>query len=906
MSSPLRICILTCVLAISAPSSVIAEVTFNRDIRPILSDNCFFCHGPDAKKREADLRLDTFEGATGDLGGYAAIVPGHPEKSELIARVGHGEEDERMPPPKSAKPRLSGQQVDLLKKWIAEGARYEPHWAFMPIKRPAVPNHATHPIDAFIVKKQHAVGISPSTEADPRTLIRRMSLDLTGLLPEPKMVEQFVNAHTMDPDRAVTKLAELLLASPHYGERWGRHWLDQARYADSHGYSIDGDRQMWPYRDWVIAAHNKDMPFDQFTIEQIAGDLLPNATLGQRVASAFHRNTLINQEGGSKPDQFRNEAVVDRVNTTGAVWLGLTVGCSQCHTHKFDPITHKDYFRLFAFFNQGTDRNNNGKTIKVSEGAFFEKPKEKSPEVPAPGKKPEWQQLRINSATTVKNHALERSGDAILVLTDKLTPKDTFTVKGTTSLKQIAAVLLSVLPDKSLPKNGPGTAGNGNFVLSRFEVSVGGKPVRIVAAEATHSQPGYPITHAIDGKKDTGWAINVGKGTAKGVKMNQQHDVWFAFDKPVASGPVEIVLRHEKNEHYHVGKFSLAVSAEKPVIETPRKPAATGNLMVMEDLPKNKHRETFIHLRGDFLNPDKETGPLTTGVPEIFPQLTGTNHTRLDLAKWLVDPKNPLTARVTMNRIWMRYFGKGLVETENDFGTQGSLPTHPELLDWLATEFIRQGWSMKKMHKLIVTSMVYRQSSVAHPELLEKDPNNRLLARQNRIRVDAEIVRDLALSASGLFHPKIGGPSVYPPQPGGIYAFTQNRKNWKTSTGPDRYRRAMYTMFYRSAPYPTLTTFDSPNFATTSTSRVRSNTPLQSLTMANDAAMIELAEGLGKRIEREASEARGRIDRAFLICYSRPPSASEQVIVSKYVEAGATWKDVARVLMNSDEFITRE
>ena len=885
---------------------------FNRDVRSILSDNCFQCHGPDDKKRDSDLRLDTYEGATADLGGYAAIVPGQPDKSELLKRIQSHDPDERMPPLKSKKPALSAEQVDTLTRWIAGGAKYQPHWAFVPVERPVVPA-GQHPVDFFIRKTLAEKGIEPAPEADPQTLIRRYYLDVLGLLPPVERVDQFVAAYKNNPESAVERLADLLLADSHYGERWGRHWLDQARYADSDGYSIDGQRQMWPYRDWVIAAVNADMPFDQFTLEQVAGDLLPNAGKSQLVATAFHRNTMINSEGGSDPEQFRNEAAVDRVNTTGAVWLGLTLGCSQCHTHKFDPLTHHDYYSMFAFFNQGTDKNNQGATLEVTEGELFgEVPQPAEVKAaPAASAAAQWSPLKYTEHVTDNDAQLVAGAGNALLLRGKPSAKAVYTITATSALKKIAAVQLRVIPDKSLPSRGPGTAGNGNFVLTGIEFKVDGKVIPVVMAEATHAQPDYPISHAIDGSAGTGWAINTGAGSKPGVKMNQEHRAQFVFANPVDvdGKPITVTMRHDKNDNYMVGNFSLEVTESKPTLTNPQvaPKGAKGKVLVIQDLPAGQQRETYIHLRGDFLNLDKKTGPLVPGVPVIFPNklpLDKKEPNRIDLAKWLTDPANPLTARVTVNRIWLRYFGKGIVETENDFGTQGSLPSHPELLDWLASEFVKGGWSQKHIHRLILTSRTYRQSSHARPELAEKDPLNKWLASQSRLRIDAEIVRDAALSASGLLHDKIGGPSVHPPQPAGVYSFTQNKKSWNTSTGPDRYRRSMYTEFFRSAPYPTLTTFDSPNFVTTCTSRARSNTPLQSLTMANDEAMLELAAGLAERIKND--DAAAGIESAYRVCFSRLPTEVEQKALTDFINKGAMWSDVARVLINTDEFITRE
>jgi hypothetical protein len=800
---------------------------FNRDVRPILSDKCFQCHGPDEKTLKGDLRLDHRDSAVA----AKAIVPGSPDASEAIARILSNDPDEVMPPPKTKKT-VSAAEADILRRWIAEGAEYKGHWAFEPVEAAAPPTvknpaAAKNAIDRFILAELDRKGIAPSPEADPATLIRRLSLDLTGLLPAPERVESFRAEHQADPDKAVERLADELLASPHYGERWGRHWLDQARYADSNGYTIDGDRAQWPWRDWVIRSLNGDLPFDRFTIEQIAGDLLPGAGTSQLVASAFHRNTVINEEGGTDDEQFRNEEVVDRVNATGAVWLGLTLGCAQCHTHKYDPITHREYFELFAFFNNGTDVNSFGASVEVCEGELFANPAD-------PERLKAIDAAKKRLATVIADSAKRQA-------------------------EWEKAELVKLAPDAEITE----------FIRS------------LRAPPAMRTQ----------------------------VEKNLLKAEFSKVDREI--------------ERARAAFADLGVA---PPVKT----------MVMRDLPEP--RETFIHLRGSFLDHDLKTGPLKPGVPAVLPPLPGDaakkiRPDRLDLAKWLVRPDHPLVPRVTVNRVWMRYFGKGLVATENDFGTQGAFPTHPELLDWLAHDFVANGWSMKRLHKLIVTSATYRQSSHARPDLAETDPLNTLLARQNRLRVEAEIVRDAALSASGLLHPKIGGPGVRPPQPEGVYAFTQSKKAWTAATGPDRYRRGLYIHFYRSAPYPLLTTFDSPDFQSVCTARVRSNTPLQSLALANDEALFELAQGLGARLLKEVpSDNEKRLERAFFLCYARPPSDAERNAVASFRETqvtsfkadpvaaaevapklpgidpaeAASWTTVARALMNTDEFITRE
>ncbi len=907
-------------LALSAPLAVAEEkVRFNEHIRPILSDKCFYCHGPDEKKREGGRRLDTREGALADHDGIRAIVPGKPEQSDLYLRISSQDKGEIMPTPKSKKTPLTEAEIALVRRWIEQGAEYEAHWAFLPLAQvapPTVKNTAwkKNAIDAFILARLERDGLAPSPEADPATLVRRLHLDLTGLLPTPEEIATFTKAAASD--EAYAAYVDALLASPHYGERWGRHWLDQARYADSHGYSIDGEREQWPYRDWVIKALNDDVPFDRFTIEQLAGDLLPKPTKLQLIATGFHRNTLINEEGGSDKEQFRVEAVMDRVNTTGAVWLGLTVGCAQCHTHKFDPITQREYFELFAFFNQGEDANDKGATIPVARGEVFgqasvekDNPPAATATVPLPVAK--WQPAQPVEFGTEANASFRLLEDGSLLSDQRAAFNDTYRVVLASPARPIAALRLRVLTDPSLPKNGPGLAGNGNFVLTDFEVRHAGQPVEITRAFADHEQPGYAVSGAIDDDPKSGWAINTTKDSA--AKMNANHEAVFVFAKPV-TGPLEIRLHHGLNKNYLIGRFALDFTDAIKAAAAPAKPKApkkdgVADYMVMRDVPQP--RPNFLLTRGDFTRPDHALGPLHPGgIAAISPALPAkAGRTRLDLAQWLVSPQNPLTPRVTVNRVWMRYFGRGLVETEEDFGSQASAPTHPELLDWLAGEFIRRGWSLKALHRLIVTSATYRQASKARPDLAEKDPRNLLLARQERLRVEAEIIRDAALGASGLLDRTIGGPSVRPPQPEGVYAFTQRAKKWTADTGPQRYRRALYTFFYRSAPHPLFGTFDAPDFQTTCTRRPRSNTPLQSLSLANDAAFLEIAAAFAQRLAKEATDLDAQIRRAFLLALSRDPSAQELTALRTYAQGEPEPQrlaSLARVVLNTDNFITRE
>ncbi len=753
------------------------SVRFAHDVRPILSNNCFQCHGPDENDRAAGLRLDVEEDAKRRLkSGVTAIVPGDPGASAILRRVAHPSADERMPPPETQK-RLSTREIEILREWILAGAPWEGHWAFTPPRRPPLPairvrDWPRGPIDTFVLARLEERGLRPSPEADRYTLIRRVSLDLTGILPSPERAARFASDNAPD---AYERLVDELLASAHYGERWGKHWLDQARYADSNGYSHDSPRRAWPYRDWVIAAVNADLPFDEFTIEQLAGDLLPDPSVEQLVATGFHRNTLISTEGGSDPEQFRVESVIDRVNTTGAVWLGLTLGCAQCHSHKFDPIAQREYYELFAFFNNTEDRNHARPEIQV----------------PLPGYRERREAIAVAKAS------------------------------------------LATLGETATP----GTADEERARLTKA----------------------------------------IGKLEAEAKK--------------------------------------LRVGA-----------------MVMRE--RNELRPTHRFVRGDFLRPAEQVEP---GVPKALGALTPADSrpTRLDLARWLVSRENPLTARVMVNRVWMHFFGRGIVETENDFGTQGTLPTHPDLLDWLAVEWVERGWSMKELHRWIVTSATYRQSSRARPELDAVDRRGIWLGRQQRLRVDAEVVRDIALSASGLLHRAMGGAPIYPPQPDGVYAFTQVKHPWPTTRGQDRFRRGLYIQYFRNTPYPLLSTFDAPNFSQTCTRRFRSNTPLQSLTLANDEALFEIARALAARVSESSSDRiEDRLEFLFRRVVVRPPTGDELSVLARFyalqverfradpkgAEAAASaalaealgaaeaaaWVAVARVLLNLDEAITRE
>jgi mono/diheme cytochrome c family protein len=995
-------------LAISA-GPVAAEpaqpVRFNRDIRPILSENCFACHGPDEDDRGADLRLDVRTEAVADRGGTTAIVPGKPDESEILRRILSHDADEVMPPPRAKKTKLSAAQIDLLRRWIREGAEYQNHWAFEPlhvVSPPAVEPTAADaawirmPIDQFILARLRQEGLAPSPQADRAVLLRRVSLDLVGLPPTRAELDAFLRDDAAD---AYERAVDRLLASPHYGERWGRHWLDQARYADSNGYSVDAARAMWPWRDWVIDALNRDMPFDQFTIEQIAGDLLPQATRLQRIATGFHRNTMINQEGGTKPEQFRNEAAVDRVNTTGAVWLGLTVGCAQCHSHKYDPLTHKEYFQLFGFFNSDTDVNNQGDTVEVVQGEITgavgavtraeldaaeqtiaetrSRVRDRladwvagwpSIEPDAPGPANAWTAVRpdvaANAAARMAGASLEEDG--LTLALDGSAPKRTLVIPLPAAAAQVTALRLEMPAAEVEGTLLRSYAKDDVFVLSGASLvgPAGDQP--IMAAFATSERPKFAAAGISDARSETGWSSGPQDSAAAVVLVPRTPiaaGAAVSLRLEFAAGNAQIPrrLRIESTgdprlaplDPTAVATLGDAIVASRATEEGPREAdvlkafaavdlvqqavafdrdalrrrAAIGQTMVMRSLPQP--RQTFVHLRGDYLNPDLKLGPLLPDTPAFLPSLAPAEadppapaaspaqtglRTRLDLARWLVRPDNPLTPRVTVNRVWMRYFGTGLVETENDFGTQGSAPTHPDLLDWLSAEFIRNDWSLKKLHRLIVTSAVYRQASIHRDDLEARDPRNLLLGRQNRIRLDAEVIRDTALLAAGLLCEDLGGPSVHPPQPEGVYAFTQAGKPWPTATGSQRYRRSLYTQFYRSAPHPLFTTFDAPNFSTSCTRRLPSNTPLQSLMLANDVIFVEAAAAIGDRVAELPTSDDRRLDAIFEHCLSRRPSPAERSIAAGFVRsqiaegrpAADAWRSLARGILNTDNFVTRE
>jgi Protein of unknown function (DUF1553)/Protein of unknown function (DUF1549) len=909
-------------------------------------------------------------------------------------------------------------------------------WGFRPPKRSSVPPvaHAPgspvvrNPIDAFVVEKLRAAGLAQAPEADRVTLIRRLSLDLLGLPPTPREVDDFV-ADTR-PD-AYERLVDRLLASPHYGERWARHWLDAARYADSDGFEKDKSRQVWFYRDWVINALNRDLPYDQFIIEQIAGDLLPNATQDQIVATGYLRNSMINEEGGIDPEQFRMEAMFDRMDAIGKGILGLTIQCCQCHNHKYDPLTQADYYRMFAFLNNDHEANvavyaadeqmrraDVFRQIHAIEGDLKHRhPKWREQmrawEDAVRGNQPKWIVVRpaVDDISTGGQKYLPQSDGSFLALGYAPT-KHTVKMTARMDLPAITAFRLELLTDPNLPLGGPGRSIKGTGALSEFRVEAtpadaGGKVEKIKLVKATADfnppeaplEPIYddrskkkrvtgPIELSIDGNNDTAWATDAGPG-----RRNQPRQAVFAAEHPVGhlGGTVltfYLTQNHggwnsDDNQNHNLGRFRLSVTTTpgaeadplparvRQMIESPRDrrtpaedaavfrywrttvaewksaneqieslwkqhPESSSQLVLR---PRQTPRDTRILKRGDFLKPDKSVTP---GVPEVLhPLPPDAQPTRLTFARWLVDPKSPTTARALVNRVWQAYFGTGLVDTSEDLGTQSEPPSHPELLDWLAVEFMERGWSLKQLHRLIVTSATYRQSSAAKPQAA--DPMNRLLARAPRLRVEGEVVRDLALAASGLLNQRIGGRSVYPPLPGFMILppVSYGPKVWPEDTGPERYRRALYTFRYRSLPYPVLDTFDAPPGEAACVRRPRSNTPLQALVTLNEPLSMECARGLALRTLREGGPSDAeRLVYAFRLCVARFPTALESAelltLLAKEettfarpdtkpwetaahdpahppdLPAGVTpaqaaaWTVVARVLLNLDETITRE
>jgi hypothetical protein len=998
-------------------------IDFNRDVRPILSDTCFACHGPDAGTVKGGLRLDLAEAALagGETEG-PAVVPGKPDESALLKRVLSHDLDDQMPPSDSAKPRLTEAQVAVLRRWIAEGAVYQGHWAFSPPVRPAVPGLSTHagraagPIDAFILSRLEKEGLELAPEADRATLVRRVTLDLTGLPPTPDEVRAFIDDASPN---AWEKVIDRLLSSPHYGEMMAIPWLDMARFADSNGYQTDSSRYMWPWRDWVIRAFNDNLPFDRFTVEQLAGDLLPDPTRDQLVASGFNRNHRLNGEGGLIQAEWFVETVIDRVETTGSAWMALTLNCCRCHDHKYDPVSQKEFYSLYAYFNS------------VEESGILEGDARNTAPVitlPAPGQEeelaelkatasrgaaavqtleagfaagqaaweaqflatatapPAWVPARPTAMTSANGSVLALEADTVFAGGGPQPDTDVYTLTLAPISAVTTALRIELLPDDRLPSQGPGRHPNGNPILSEITISTSSQsgappqPATIARVAATFDQDGWESAKAIDGNPGTGWAIfpNVGRAQS----------AIFVLAEPLLAASVQeiqVTLSQQYGSGATIGKFRLALTDSAAPTALPeavasalRKPAGErskeeanalatyrrqqspelvtataaadraarsvremeGRLpttMVMKELAQP--RESRVLMRGEY---DKPGDPVPRQLPAFLPPMPeGEPNNRLGFARWLVSGNHPLTARVWVNRAWEKFFGTGLCRTSENFGSQSEWPSHPELLDWLATEFVRLGWDMKAMQKQIVMSATYRQSARITPELLGRDPENRLLARGPRFRLKGELIRDQALAVSGLLRRQLGGPSVRPYMPDGVWDETSrygDLRGYKPETGDGLYRRTMYTIWKRSAGPPTLALFDGPNRDVCTVKRSRTNTPTQALALLNEITFVEAARVFAGRILTEGgSSAEDRFTWAMQQVVARPPTARELQVLTAGLAARrasfeaepekatkllgfgetrspdslppaelAAWTLMANVLMNLDEFVTRE
>jgi hypothetical protein len=908
---------------------------------------------------------------------------------------------------------ITAEQKDILKRWIAGGAEYKQHWAFVKPQQVAVPQQdsnsgSANPIDAFIRAKLKEHGLATSPPADAVTLVRRLYLDLIGLPPSPAEVDAFVKSAAQDRAAAMQATVDILLASPQYGERWARRWLDLARYADTNGYEKDRPRSIWPYRDWVVRALNADMPFDQFTIEQIAGDMLPGATTDQRIATGFHRNTMLNEEGGIDPLEFRYHAMADRVATTGTTWLGLTLGCAQCHTHKYDPITHREYFQIMAFMNNADEpdlnlpvkeepqelrrRAKQAASLVAALPAKWPGPENGTPEARSAlaeaaftawlqrmrDNRVDWQVLRPVEMKTNLPH-LTLLPDGSVLGSGDITKSDTYELKFRPGAGDITALRLEALPHASLPAHGPGLTyyegPKGDFFMGELQVSVNGRLVKIARASETYARnnfggpnaPAVSAMAAIDGDPQTGWSCAKRPGEA--------HEAVFVFETPLpAAGEVSVKMSFGRHYACPLGRFRISATTDpegaeargiplklEPLLAIPdaqlqerqrnelrwhflmnapevaeaadairelRKPPAAPVSLVMRERPASNPRVTHLRNRGEYTQPEEEVHAEVLAVLNPLPKNAPRN--RLAFARWLVSPENPLTARVTVNRQWEILFGRGLVKTSQDFGFQGEVPSHPELLDWLAVEFMKQGWSLKKLHRLIVTSATYQQSSQVTPELLAKDSENKWLARASRPRVEAEIVRDSVLHASGLLSLKMGGPGVYPPQPDGVVDIAYGKGTWEASIGDDRHRRSLYTFLKRTAPFAMSTTFDAPSGEACVARRDVSNTPLQALTLLNDIFMVEATQALGTLTSQQPGTDEARLQFMFRRVLCRVASPDESATLTEYLQQQrqrilsgeldatvingnkaatdadrAAWTLLARALFNLDEFVTK-
>ncbi len=934
-------------------------IDFVKQVQPILNAHCIRCHGPAIQMGQ--LRLDSRQlAAQGGLSGKA-IVPGKSMNSLLVQRIQGLDDKARMP--LDSEP-LKDEQIHLIRDWIDQGApwpeeasvadaKISTHWAYRKLVRPNPPSVKSlswvrNPIDSFVLEGLEKEGLRPSPEAVKEVLLRRVTLDVTGLPPTIREIEAFLADSSND---AYSKVVDRLLASPHYGERWARPWLDLARYADTNGYEKDARRTMWPYRDWVIHALNKDMPFTEFTIEQLAGDLLPKASPEQKIATGFHRNTMTNEEDGVDKEEARWMQIVDRVNTTGTVWLGTTLGCAQCHNHKYDPFSQKDYYRIFAFFENSEYRLDGVGTshVKLVEPILDLPDAENTARRKALTEEISRAEEKLNSQNHELDTALELwekqespkqaawhilepsqftfSGSAYFwpaenksLLVATWSERVNYTLVIPTSLSGITAFQLEVLPDSSLPALGPGLHRDGNFVLTSFKAEMAEKgkpntPITLINPQADFSQPGFAVSGVLDDNPETGWSI--------GPQTGKAHHAVIQTASPLeipAGASLIISLEHQyPSDFAAIGRFRLSAStipgapAVQPlpneireilaITRENRKPPEKKRLetyyrsispllqaererlaqlkktlqeiqpitaLVMQEKSSPESPATFLRIKGAYLSKGER---VEAGVPASLHPLAGNIlPNRLALARWLVDEENPLVARVTVNRLWEQIFGRGIVETTEDFGNKGDKPSHPELLDWLASEFVRQGWSFKAILRVIVTSATYRQSSQISPELLERDPYNKLLARGPRFRLEAEMIRDTALAASGLLSNTMGGPSVFPYQPEGIWSLPYNPDKWVNDEGENRYRRGIYTFWRRTVPYPSFISYDATSREFCTARRIRTSTPLQALTSLNDPAFFEAAQAMARRLIKDGgSDTQSRIRYGYQLCTARKP-----------------------------------
>ncbi len=1029
-------------------------VDFNRDIRPLLSDRCFLCHGPDEAARQADLRLDSFAEAT-----KSAIVPGDAVASELIERITAVDAEQVMPPGDSHKARLTEPQVELFRQWIKQGAKYEQHWAYTPPRKAPLPvamakqvaddatdkknsaKETRNPVDAFVEAKLLTEGLRLAPPAERLTLLRRLTLDLTGLPPTPEEAQAYLDdLSTEATQRVVTRL----LNSPAYGEHMTRYWLDAARYADSNGYQYDFARQQWAWRDWVIDAFNRNLPFDQFTVEQLAGDLLPNASDNQRLATGFNRNHPITVEGGIIDEEYRTEYVIDRVVTTGAVWMGATLICSRCHDHKYDPTTQREFYQLFDFFNQLPEKGMQGFAPQANLASpmqvagiaqaeanlaelkrlFLSEYDRWQAEQPGQTKEPSsadssplWfvpQPIRqLSSGGAQLNWEEDNSIFVEIKPKPAEAPKqDVYELLYEIPAGQaVALIRLEALKDKRLPGGGTSLSSNSNFVLTEITAELDNsaataatkgtaatpaesptsqatfQALKFSEASADYSQRNYPVAAAIDGKHDqSGWAIDGNEHT-----LRANRTALFALESPLpnSSAPRQLRIKlHFQSpfDQHALGKFRISLAADRnllvsddvgaalalaPEQRSPEQQLAVARhvastrgspevkqsvaqltaaqaqvdalikaippTMIMQDQPQP--RESFILVRGEY---DKPSEKVSANTPSYLPPLDDSlPRNRLGLARWLVAPSHPLTARVTVNRLWQQFFGIGLVDTPEDFGLQGNPPSHPELLDWLAVDFIESGWNLHHVIRTIVLSKTYQQSSIITPEAYARDPHNRLMARGPRMRLDAEAIRDSALAASGLLTRTIGGPSTFPYHPPGLWLEVNNRPGYSSpyeqDHGANLYRRSLYTFGKRTVPAPSMSVFDAPDREVCQVRRSRTNTPLQAFVLLHDPQFVESARKLAERMLHHAPESLAdQLSYGFMLCLARPPTPAELQVANESYAADlqhftqypelansllqvgespsdtslparelAAMTNIARLLMNLSEFVTK-